>query len=34
VFDKVGVRDRRALVRRPFLDVFYPALFESSPGRR
>jgi DNA-binding CsgD family transcriptional regulator len=27
VFDKVGVRDRRALVRRLFLDVLYPSLF-------
>jgi hypothetical protein len=27
VFDEVGVRDRRSLVRRLFLDVFYPSLF-------
>ena len=27
VFDKVGVRDRRALVRRLFLDGLYPSLF-------
>jgi len=27
VFEKVGVRDRRALVRRLFLDVLYPSLF-------
>jgi ATP/maltotriose-dependent transcriptional regulator MalT len=27
VLEKVGVRDRRALVRRLFLDVLYPSLF-------
>jgi regulatory LuxR family protein len=27
VFEKVGVRDRRALVRRLFLDLLYPSLF-------
>ena len=27
IFEKVGVRDRRALVRRLFLDVLYPSLF-------
>jgi hypothetical protein len=25
--EKAGVRDRRALVRRLFLDVLYPSLF-------
>jgi DNA-binding CsgD family transcriptional regulator len=28
IFDKIGVRNRRALVKRLFLDNLHPAMFE------